>query len=202
MTRSPAIALPLLLLGGCSLLGGGNSMHARGDAPFSLGKVKSALWAESRWSDAYDGEGSAYLMLSSESLDCDGFFDEVNGDVREEDSIVWNSDGVALRFDWYDPGGEDEGFEGQYTSGLYPLGYDYDDDSPTLRVFSLTAFSDHQSWQDEYGLGKATISDFSDSAVEGTAKTAWVSLRFDAENCGRVPDGGFDYDSYDYYYYD
>jgi len=46
----------LLLLAGCTLFDG-SAMSARGDAPFALGPVRSALWMESGWSDPEEGEG-------------------------------------------------------------------------------------------------------------------------------------------------
>lgn len=194
------MALLPLLLGGCSLLGfdGSNTMRATGDAPFHLGKVVSALWAESAWSEPEEGDGEGLLLLTSAELSCDDLMAELDGEVEPRDSVIWTSEGIAVELEWYDPAERNAGFTGTYVSGMYPLG-GYYEGGDTLRVFRLTAFADGTTWEDYYGLGRADVDDYDDSDVRGSLRTNWVKANFQAEHCGQQQ-GWSDYNDTGWYY--
>ena len=82
-----ALSLPSV---GCSMFSP-NSMSARGNAPFKLGKVASALWFEERWADPEDGEGAATILLVDKETDCDEFLEELDGSVDPKDSLLWEA---------------------------------------------------------------------------------------------------------------
>lgn len=165
-----------------------NSMRARGDAPFSLGKVESALWMEDRWSDPDEGWGSGTLLLLDEGLDCDEFEDALRGETEDEDSFLAEASGVVAELAWLMPE-EDAGFEGTYYSGWYPY-YSYawyEDPSHAVRVFQSAVFSEGTIWQDDYETGRLEVKTLDDE-LQGSLKTDWIAARFAAEDCGKIPD--------------
>lgn len=190
-----------LLLSGCSLLGlGGNHMRATGDAPFSLGKVASALWIEDAWADPAEGDGEGFLVLTTADIDCEDLAAELNGEVQPKDSFIVTERGIAVDVEWWDPRNRNAGFEGAYYSGLYPLGYDEGPDAETFRYFQLSAFSDGATWSDDYSIGKAEITDYGDEVV-GTLRSQWVKASFEAENCGKLESTYEYWDYWDYWDY-
>lgn len=190
------IVLASAVVSGCGWFG--NSMRARGGAPFSLGSAKSSLWMESQWSDPDEGYGNATLLLTNADMDCGDLEDELTGEVDRDESVLYTASGLLLSVAWYDGGQDDEGYEGDYYSGLYPLGYTwyYSDDAEPVRVFNMTAFDDGHTWNDYYSLGRLEIGGYDDDGlVSGKVRTDWVAASFRAEHCGDEP--GRDPDDWD-----
>ncbi len=186
--RSTSLLCALALgASGCSLVMP-NSMGTRGEAPFKLGSLTSALFFEGAYSDADEGYGQGILMLTDADMDCDDLEDELTGDTEQEDSVMWNHAGIAAVMTWMQPG-EDAGFEGTYVSGFYPYAtYQwYEDPEVATRIFAATAFSDGVSYDEEYGSGWLEISSAEDQIV-GRLKTDWLKARFRAEDCGKEPE--------------
>lgn len=187
-----------LLLGGCTLLGlgGANTMKALDDAPFSLGKVASALWAEHSWSEPDQGTGDAILLLSSSELSCQRLLSELDGEVSPDDSVLWTSQGIAVEFRWWAESDSDIGFEGSYQSGLGSGSYDLYGDEAASRTFQLTAFAEGTRWKDDDDFGTAELTALAEGRTTGTVQTTWVQARFDAEDCGQHQAGSEEHDDW------
>ncbi len=200
-----ALLGPLLLctapsLGGCGLFAGPNWMTAKGDLPFALGKVESALWIEEV--DNYEDQeayGRGTLLLTDADVDCDDLLDDSFDD--DGDGIVWEASGIvaSARYSaWALDGGidaDDYGFEGQYWTGV---DVDVlDDDVNEWRYWYEGVFGEGMVFETYSNKGLLEITEHDDDEVIGRLDTSLYRARFQAENCGEPDDD--DYGYYGYY---
>lgn len=197
------LRLPLLtalpLAAGCGLFAGPNWMTSKGDLPFPLGKVESALWigdVESYGGDEVYGRGD--LLLIDREVDCE----EVLGEnFNGADSPIWKSSGILaeFRYNAYARGDatideSDYSFEGEYWSGV-----DMDNENPSVnesRYWWGGVFAEGNFLQVYENKGFAEITDHSKKTVSGRLDTNLYKARFEAENCGAPePDSYYYYDS-------
>ena len=186
----------ILLLAACTY-----SSRATSAAPFSLGKLKTALFAESRWSSPDSGNGSATLLLVDDaSYGCSDLEAELNGESEPRDSITWKASGVLVDLEWWTNTGDNIGWEGEYWQGSYSYAgyfyYDYseegDGDQKTVsrRHMGSVAFADERVYQGNYLFGRLDVESGDAQTVSGVAETEWWKARFEAENCGQVGEAG------------
>ena len=90
----------LLALLGC--------LRATSDAPFTLGRLRTALLAR-------DGD-TALILLTDAELTCGRLEQERDNQVDEDQTTLWNDRGVLLQL-WFE-----ESLEGLYVHGVVPLG--------------------------------------------------------------------------------
>lgn len=140
--------MTLLLLVGC--------LRATSDAPFELGRLRTALVLP-------EGD-TALVLLTDAELTCGRLASERDNQVDEDQTILWNDRGVMLQL-WFE-----EGLEGLYVQGAVPL------NEP--RIFLTTAFDRGEVWQDNH---PATL-DLS-AEGEGDLDGQWVKASFRAEIC-------------------
>lgn len=179
-----------------------NTMKATRDAPFSLGSLKSALFAESRWSNPDSGSGAATILLVDQAgFSCKDFADELNGFTEPQDSVTWKASGAVVELEWWNNTGANIGWEGDYYQGAYSYSgyyyYDYtneDGESETSQVdrrnMASAAFADERVYQGSYLFGRLTIDSGDADSVSGSIQTEWWKAKFEAENCGQVGDEG------------
>ncbi len=139
----------LLLALGC--------LRATHEAPFSLGRLKSALLAQQ--------DTTAIVLLTDAELSCGAFEQELNNQVPEEDTTLWSARGVLLQL-WLD--GD---LEGTYLQGSVPLSHG--------RTFQTVAFDRGEVWDDDHPA-TLELGEGGQGLLEGT----WVEARFTAEPCG------------------
>ncbi len=175
---------PLLALGACS-----NSLSERGDAPFKLSGINTALWIE-RDGETLDGDGRAYLLLSDVEGSCNELELELKGDIPEHESQRWTSRSVLAHFAWEDSMERDQGWEGIYYGGFYPLYYWSYQADYTVRLFSSQVFSDGVVYDGDYWMGEAEVEAYSGDEVEGWIETEMYEASFTAEHCGSYELGG------------
>ena len=167
-------------LGGCSP----NTLTSKGDAPYHLGGVRSALWMQAQGSDPDEGSASGVLILTSADYGCGAFEKELTGETDLEDAIWWKSEGLLASFAWVDPGGDDAGWEGSYFVGGYLAYYTSDE---TLRTMATNVFSDGTLFETYYSeLGRGDITSHSGATVGGEITTETLHATFRAENCGAL----------------
>lgn len=178
-----------------------NKMSATSDAPFKLGSLKKALFAESRWSSPDTGSGNATLLLVDDaSYSCSDLQSELSGDTDARDSITWSASGAVVDIDWWNNLGTNIGWEGDYYQGSYSYSgyyyYDYaeeddgDQKGVSRRQISSVAFADGQTFQGSYLFGHLEIASGDADAVTGRIDTEWWKAKFKAENCGQVGEDG------------
>ncbi|HJN74680.1 MAG TPA: hypothetical protein QGF58_12165 [Myxococcota bacterium] len=176
-----------------------NTMKATRDAPFSLGSLKTALFAESQWSTPEAGTGSATLLLVDDSdYTCEDLEAELAGTTEQRDSITWTASGAVVDVQWWNNTGENIGWVGEYFQGAYGYGgyyyYDYSDEddqqrSVDRRTMASAVFADERIWQSSYLLGRLEITSGDVQLVTGTIDTEWWRARFEAHNCGQIGEG-------------
>jgi len=142
----------LLLALGC--------LRATHEAPFRLGRLKSALLAEE--------DTTAFILLTDADLSCGAFEEELTNQVAEEDTTLWTERGVLLQL-WLD--GE---LEGTYLQGAVPLSHG--------RTFQTVAFDRGEVWDDDH----PAILELGESG-QGHLEGTWVEARFTAQRCGEGP---------------
>ncbi len=172
-------SLLLVLTMGCS-----NSMSARGDAPFKLGKVESALWLQDESSQPLEGYGRASLLLISKELSCSQFMA-----LENDDAVFWAESGIMATFRWSynafeDSPEQDAGWEGTYYAGMDVDELWENNMGEVSRWFWGWAFADGAVWSVYDDDGLATIEEY-DTEVVGELGTALFEASFKAEDCGK-----------------
>ncbi|MCP4919956.1 MAG: hypothetical protein GY913_23890 [Proteobacteria bacterium] len=182
------------------------NMSSTRDAPFDLGRLKSALWFEAAWSAPESGFGTATILLLDEDFTCGQLHKELSGETERKDSILWTASGLLLSLDWRDSDGTNLGWEGDYYQGTYSMGsyyYYYAEGTDVAggtvatdrRTLSASAFDEGRTWSGDAILARLAVDSGGADEVSGTTESAWWSARFDAENCGQLEaEYGYSYD--------
>lgn len=173
----------ILLVGTLCGCGGDGSADVKSTttAPFEL-SGKTALFATDP-GNTYD-DGSAVLLVSDNSLDCESLTSNAIGDGLDE--VVLEGEGVLflLSYDHYDGAVTDFDF-----TGLWMAGYAYNADSSSEKSMGAVAYSDgfvYLNYAMYYGFTGdwLRIDSLSSSTVKGAFSTVWWSGDFSAKNCG------------------
>lgn len=179
--------MTLLLLAGCGAFGGagGVRIHHPELMPFEIGKIASTVWAEMPGSDPGDGDGEAWVLLTTSVTTCA----ELEATVGEgygyglwdADSVFSQSTGLVLLLAWYHQDDFDAGFE-----GLYGLGSSVESEEGRLeRAAQLLMFDHGEFVYTGTTRGWVTIDEVSGAEARGEVDTELVDADFTAENCGR-----------------
>ena len=194
-----AFALPLALmtapLSGCTVFGNGWAF-AQNNAPFKIGRIKSALFTTDPDND--DDGGDAMLLLTDESQDCDAV-EQWQGDDDDaiEDLFVGNGLLFVLEA-WKRDDFDDEGD----WSGLFVQGYSYGIGNGTDRTMVAAAYQDGSLFTlgSYYSSGEPSWVDVDSEGetVKGKFDTPFWHGSFNAERCGEWEEDNNHYDYYDY----
>ena len=173
----------MILLLACS-----NTMSTTGTAPFSLGRVSSALFIGDPSSAERADYGRATLVLSGDRLACHdiqeaSWADADGSPVEEGDHLVATVYWSYNPFDWedYQEGDGRAGWQGMYGSGVTVS--ERAREGVVYRRFWLEAFDEGTRWDLDAELGLLEI-ESSDDVMEGTLDHQSVEARFAARNCG------------------
>ncbi len=189
----------LFLLAACVGNGPGK-MATRGDAPFELGKLSTALWFETVWAEPDQGNGSAYILLTDGTTTCAQLQEELTYQTQGADSLLWRDSGVLLQVQWFNTEGENIGYEGAYSSmrplygyGYYYYYYDYDygkaegSKGQDVRWFDWVVFSEGVNYSSsDYGAGALYIDGGGSERVTASVRAEWFTADVKARDCGQL----------------
>lgn len=185
----------ILLLAACT---GSNDVTVKNPdlVPFEVGRIRSALFLETRESQVDQGRGTALLLMSDQEVGCDAFKlafgDEdsfYNTILGGQSSLFSDATGVVAVFSWRHFEEQNAGWE-----GAYPVfSYSYTQDE-LERSSWLLPFQNEETWI-AFSGGYANIDGMSGGDVEGDFETRSLKGEFDAEYCGQMAGGYYQEDS-------
>jgi hypothetical protein len=176
--------MPAVLLGDCTWFGPGH-VYADKDAPYTIGKLKSALLytddSDNRWGKSGDG----VLFLSDQEHDCDAIED------YDDDSDLCDGNGIVFLMSYW----ADEDVDDPW-AGIWQEGYSYAGIQDIERNMVAVPFTDGQliiGGFDYYGLGETGWLKLEEGEDQrrGEFDASSFHGKFKAETCGESSgDGG------------
>jgi len=157
--------------------------------PFDIGRIQSARFLETQFSNVDQGRGVAMLLMSDQDVSCDAFKLAFSGNsyyyglLTGQSSVFQDSSGLVAVFQWNHDGETNAGWEGDYPV----FSYAESEEGALERSAWVLPFADDQTWI-AFSGGFARI-DGMNSGIEGEIRTRALEASFDAEYCGKLTGG-------------